>query len=80
MGDSRAPVLKIIESERCLRNGSLNTVISVYRKTYTKLDDKRLLSNNIQSIKDELRSETGKLILFTGVGKVIGSLKFQRTS
>ena len=79
VGDSRAPILKIIESERRLRNGSLNTVAPIHHKTYTNLDYKRLLSNNIQSIKVELRSETGKLIPFTGIGKVVISLKFQRT-
>ena len=78
--DSRAPILKIIESERRLKNGSLNTVAPVHHKTFTSLDYKRLLSNNIQSIKVELRSETGKLIPFTGIGKVVVSLKFQRTS
>ena len=80
VGDSRAPILKIIESERHLRNGSLNTVAPVHHRTFRNLDYKRLLSSNIQSIKVELRSETGKLILFTRIGKVVISLKFQRTS
>ena len=80
VGDSRVPILKIIESERRLRNSSLNTVAPVHHKTFTNLDYKRLLSNNIQSIKVELRSEIGKLIPFTGIGKVVVSLKFQRTS
>ena len=80
VGDSRAPILKIIESERRLRNGSLNTVAPVHHKTFTNLDYKRLLSNNIQNIKVELRNETGKLLLFTGIGKVVVSLKFQRIS
>ena len=79
VGDSRAPIRKIIESERRLRNGSLNTVAPIYHITYTNLDYKRLLSNNIQSVKVELRSENGKLIPFTGIGKVVISLKFQRT-
>ena len=80
VGDSQAPILEIIESERRLRNGSLNTVAPVHHKTFTNLDYTRLLSNKIQSGKKELRSETGKLILFTGIGKVVVSLKFQRTS
>ena len=78
MGDSRAPILKIIESERRLRNGSFNTIATIHHKTYTNY--KRLLSNKLQSIKVEQRSETGKLIPFTGIGKVVISLKFQRTS
>ena len=80
VGDSRAPVLKIIESEKRLRNVSLNTVAPIHHKTYTNLDYKRLLSNNIQSIKVELRNETGKWIPFTGIGKVVISLKFHSTS
>ena len=54
VGDSRVPILKILESERRLRNGSLNTVAPVHHKTFTNLDYKRLLSNNIQIIKVEL--------------------------
>ena len=41
VGDSRAPVLKIIESERRLRNVSLNTVTPVHLNTFTNLDYKR---------------------------------------
>ena len=80
VGDSRAPIVKIIGLERRLRNGSLNTVAPIHHKIYTNLDYKRLLSNKIQSIRVELRSETGKLIPFTGIDKVVISLKFQRTS
>ena len=35
VGDVRAPVIKIIESERRLRNGSLNTVTPIHDKSYT---------------------------------------------
>ena len=78
VGDVRAPVIKIIESERRLRNGSINTVTPIHHKSYTNLDYKPILSNNIQNIQVELRNETGKLIPFTGTGKVIVSLKFQK--
>ena len=67
--DARAPVIKIIESERRLRNGSINTVTPIHHKSYTNLDYKPI-SNNIQNIQVELRNETGKLIPFTGTGKV----------
>ena len=70
VGDVRAPVIKIIESERRLRNGSINTVTPIYHKSYTNLDYKPILSNNIQNFQVELRNETGKLIPFTGTGKV----------
>ena len=74
----RAPVIKIIESERRLRNGSINTVTPIHHKTFTILDYKRILSKNIQSIKVELRNEAGKLIPFNRTGKMIASLKFQK--
>ena len=35
VGDVRAPVIKIIESERRLRNGSINTVTPIHHKSYT---------------------------------------------
>ena len=76
VGDMRAPVIKIIESERRLRNGSINTVTPIHHKSYTNLDYKPILANNIQNIQVELRNETGKQIPFTGTGKVIASLKF----
>ena len=78
VGDVRAPVIKIIEFERRLRNGCINTVTPIHHKSYTNLDYKPILSNNIQNIQVELRNETGKLIPFTGTRKVIVSLKLQK--
>ena len=77
-GDVRAPVIKIIETERRLRNGSINTVTPIHHKTFTVLDYKPILSNDIQNIKVELRNKAGKLIPFNGTGKVIVGLKFQK--
>ena len=37
VGDVRAPVIKIIESERGLKNGSINTATPIHRKSYTNL-------------------------------------------
>ena len=78
IGDVRAAVIKIIESERRLRNGSINTVTSIHHKTFTILDYKTIISNNFQNIKVELRNEAGKLIPFNGTRKVIVRLKFQK--
>ena len=78
VSDVRAPVIKIIESESCLRNGSINTVTPIHKKSYTNLDYKPILSKHIQNIQVELSYETGKLMSFTGTGKVIVSLKFQK--
>ena len=70
VGDSRAPVLKIIESERRERNGSLDTVTPVHHKSYTNLDLKKLLSNDIQSIKIELRTKIGNSLLLVGLARL----------
>ena len=78
IGDVRAPVIKIIETERRLKNGSINGVTPIHHKTFTFLDYKPILSNNFQNIKLELRNEAGKLFPFNGTGKVTVSLKFQK--
>ena len=78
IGDVRASVIKIIESVRRLKNGSINTATPIHHKTFTILDYKPILSNNIQNIKVELRNEAGKLIPFNGTGNMIVSLKFQK--
>ena len=74
----RAPIIKIFESERRLRNGSINTVTRTHHKCYTNLDYKPILSNNIQIFQVELRNETGKLIPFTGTGKSYSPFKIPK--
>ena len=64
IGDVRAPEIKIIESERRSKNGSINTVSPFHHKTFTILDYKPILSNNIRNNKVELRNEAGKPIPF----------------
>lgn len=78
LGDTRAPILRIIESERRLKNGGLTSVVPVHQKTITNLDYKKLITSSIQNLKVELRTETGKLVPFIGVGKVIISLRFKK--
>ena len=78
LGDVRAPVVKINESERLLRNGNINTVTPVHKNSYKSLDFKPLSSNNIQNIQMKLRIDTGRRIPFTGAGKAIVSLKFRK--
>ena len=38
VGDVRAPVIKIIESERRLRKSSIDTVTPIHHKSYTNLE------------------------------------------
>ena len=78
--DVRAPVVKIIESKRRLRNGSIKTVIPIHHQTFTVLDYKPIISKKTQNIKVELRNEAGKFVQITGTVKVIVSLNFQNKS
>ena len=80
VGDVKAPVLKIIDTERRLKNGSLALLAPIQQKTFEKLVFKPLLFHNIQNIQAELRSETGKLVPFLGSGKVIVNLIFKRVN
>ena len=77
-GDVRAPVIKIIESERRLGNDSIKTNTPFHHQNFTIPDYKAILSNNFQNIKMELRNEAGKHIPFNGTGKVIVSLRFHK--
>ena len=54
------------------------TLLLLFIINLTNLDFKKLLSSDIQSIKIELRTESGRLIPFTGTGKVVVTLKFQK--
>ena len=78
VGDTKAPILKIIDTERRLKNGSLVSTVPIQQKGFTNLDYKPILFNNIQNIKVELRTETGRLVPFVGSGKVIINLSFRR--
>ena len=78
VGNVKAPILKIIDTERRLKNGSLTVTTPIQQKTFETPDFKPLLFHNIQNIKVELRTETVKLVPFLGVGKVIVNLLFKR--
>ena len=71
VGDTKAPLLRVIDSKRRLKNGSVCELEPTHRIVFTSLDYKKLLTNTIQSISIELRTETGQLVPFLGTGKVI---------
>ena len=76
VGDAKAPLLRIIDSKQRLKNGSVGELEPTHRIVFTHLDYKKLLSNTIQSISIELRTEAGQLIPFSRTGKVILTLQF----
>ena len=80
VGDTKAPLLRVIDSKKRLKNGSVFELEPTHRIVFTNLDYKKLLTNTIQSISIELRTETGKLVPFSGTGKVILTLQFKKFS
>ena len=78
VGDAKAPLLRVIDSKQRLINGSVCELEPTHRIVFTNLDYKKLLSNTIQSISIELRTETGQLVPFSGTGKVILTLQFKK--
>ena len=78
VGDTKAPLLRVIDSKQRLKNGSVCELEPTHRIVFTKLDQKKLLTNTIQSISIELRTETGQLVPFSGTGKVILTLQFKK--
>ena len=80
VGDTKAPLLRFIESKQRLKNGSVCELEPFHRFVFSNLDNKKLLSNTIQSISIELRTETGELVPFSGTGKLILTLQFKNFS
>ena len=69
VGDTKAPLLRIIDSKQRLKNGSVCELEPTHRIIFTKLYYKKLFT--IQSISSELRTETGQLVPFFGTGKLL---------
>ena len=78
LADTKAPLLRVIDTNRRLKNGSICAIEPTHRIFFSNLDYKKLFSTTIQSISVQLRTETGKLVPFLGTGKVILSLKFKK--
>ena len=81
VGDTKAPLLRVIDTNRRVKNGYACSIEPNHRKVFSNLDYKKLLVNNIQSIAVNLRTETSRLVPFAGGGrKVVLTLKFQKFS
>ena len=59
VGDTKAPLLRVIDSTQRLKNGSVFELEPTHRIAFTNLLYKKLLTNTIQSISMELQTETG---------------------
>ena len=78
VGDAKAPLLHVIDSNRRIKNGSACNFEPNHRKNFTNLDYKKLFTLSVQSISVQLRTETGRLVPFAGTGKFVLTLKFKR--
>lgn len=78
VGNTKVPLLRVIDTNRRLKNGGLSQVEPTHRKVFSNLEYKKLLTTTIHSVKVELRTETGKLVPFVGIGKVLLALKFKK--
>ena len=81
VGDTKAPLLRVIDTNRRVKNCYVCSIEPNHRKVFSNLDYKNLLVKNIQSIVVYLRTEIGRLVLFAGGGsKVVLTLKTQKFS
>ena len=59
VGHSKAPLLRILDTKKRLKNGNIGIVEPSHRIVFSNLDYKKLLTKSIQCIAVQLRSETG---------------------
>ena len=78
VGDTKAPLICVIDSKQRLRNGSRCAIEPTHRIVLSNLEYKKLLSKKFQSIGIQLRTETRRLVPLTGTSKVILALRFKK--
>ena len=78
VGDTKAPLNRIIDSKQRLKNGGPCEIEPTNRIVFSNLEHKMLLSKNFQSIEIQLRTENVHLVPFTGTGKNILTLNFKK--
>ena len=71
-------LLRVLDTNRRVKNGYACTIEPNHRKVFSSLDFKKTLVINISNISVNLRRETGGLVPFAGGGKVVLALKFQK--
>ena len=78
VGDTKAPLIRVIDSKQRSKNGSPGEIEPTHRIVFSNLENKKLLSKNFQSIEIQLRTETGQLVPFAGTRKVILTLNLKK--
>ena len=80
VGDTKAPLIRVIDSKQRLKNGSPCEIEPTHIVDFSNLEYKKLLSNYFQSIEIQLRIETGQLVPFAGTRKVILTLSLKNST
>ena len=78
IGDTKAPLIRVIDSKKRLKNRSLCETEPTHRTVLSNLEHQKLCSNNFQCIEVQLRTQTGKIVPFTGTGKINLTLNFRK--
>ena len=78
VGDTKEPLLRVLDTNRRMKNGYACTIEPNHRKVFSNLDFKKILVNIIFNISVNLRRETGGLVPFAGGGKIVLALKCQK--
>ena len=74
----KAPVLRVIDSKRKLKDGELFNTSATTHKSFSELQFKKLVLSSIREIFIELVTPTGKYVPFVGTGRVVITLKFRK--
>ena len=80
VADTKAPLLRVFDRKVRFQYGAIQQSEPQTTIEFRDLQFKKLMLSNIQSIKVELRTESGKLVPFFGSGRTILTLKFKKVS
>ena len=79
-GNVKAPILRVTDSGKRVENGELSSSQSLERRSFFDLQFKKLMLQNIQTVRIQLRCETGNPVPSNGTGQVVLTLKFEKIS
>lgn len=78
IGDVKAPILRCFPMISRVKNGYIEVNQFMNYQSFDKLQFRKLLRNSFHSIHVDLRSSTGELIPFTGIGLTRLTLIFRK--
>ena len=77
---TKAPVLRIIDTKRKLRDGELIVTSTTNHRSFRELQFKRLVLSSIREIFIETVAVTGDYVPFLGTGHLVLTLNFRKFS